>query len=94
MASHLKGEARSKALEKIEAAHDELMIAEGSDWNWWYGDDNFSAQKNIFDELYRMHLSEVYKKLGLSVPEDLTKPITGRFSANTPPQSGAMHRAN
>jgi alpha-amylase/alpha-mannosidase (GH57 family) len=90
----LNGDAHSKALAKAEAAHDELMIAEGSDWNWWYGDDNFSAQRNLFDELYRMHLSAVYKKLGLSVPDDVSKPIDGRFSNGAPPpQSGAMHRA-
>ena len=23
---------------QIEAAHNELMIAQGSDWFWWYGD--------------------------------------------------------
>jgi alpha-amylase/alpha-mannosidase (GH57 family) len=94
-ASKLKGDDRSKALAKIEVAHGELMIAEGSDWNWWYGDDNFNAQKNLFDELYRMHLSDVYKKLGRSVPDDLTKTITGRFSTGAPPpQPGAMHRAS
>ncbi len=86
--------ARTTQEGNLEAAHDELMIAEGSDWNWWYGSDNFSAQKNIFDELFRVHVSEVYKKLDLSVPDDLTKPIVGRFSnAGPPSQSGAMHRA-
>ncbi len=88
-------EARTQQRGNIEAAEEELMIAEGSDWCWWYGNDNFSEQKNLFDELFRTHLSTMYKLLGLSVPEELTKPIGARFpSAAPPPQSGAMHRAN
>jgi alpha-amylase/alpha-mannosidase (GH57 family) len=72
------------------------MIAEGSDWNWWYGDENFTAQKDLFDELYRSHLRNVYERLDLSVPKDLTKPIADRFSNNShteKPKSSAMHRA-
>ncbi len=78
----------------LEAAHEELMIAEGSDWCWWYGDDHFSAQQNIFDELYRMHLSEVYRTLGLPTPENLKQPISGQFSNGSPvAKYGAMQRA-
>ena len=52
-------QARTMQNGNVEVAHEELMIAEGSDWNWWYGNDNFSSQKNLFDELFRMHVSEV-----------------------------------
>jgi alpha-amylase/alpha-mannosidase (GH57 family) len=87
-------EARARNAPGVEAAREELMIAEGSDWCWWYDNDNFSSQKDIFDELFRIHLSEMYKILELPVPKDLTKPIAGRFSDGHPPQgSGAMHRA-
>jgi alpha-amylase/alpha-mannosidase (GH57 family) len=87
-------EARARNATGVEAAHEELMIAEGSDWCWWYGDEHFSAQQDIFDELYRMHLSEVYRKLSLPVPENLMQPISGRFSNGSPvAKYGAMQRA-
>ena len=35
-----------------------LLIAEGSDWNWWYGPEHHSANDRDFDELYRKHLVE------------------------------------
>jgi len=59
-------------------AHEELMIAEGSDWCWWYGDDHFTAQKEEFDELFRMHLRAVYVYLDQRVPHNLTIPILNR----------------
>jgi len=45
-------------------AYEELLIAEGSDWNWWYGPEHHSANDSDFDELYRKHLSNVYTALG------------------------------
>jgi alpha-amylase/alpha-mannosidase (GH57 family) len=52
-------------------AREEVLIAEGSDWCWWYGDDHSSAHDIEFDELYRRHLRNVYKLLGLAVPDEL-----------------------
>jgi alpha-amylase/alpha-mannosidase (GH57 family) len=57
-------------------AYEELLIAEGSDWNWWYGPEHHSANDADFDELYRKHLSNVYAALGGSPPEYLAHPIT------------------
>ncbi len=60
-----------------DLAHEELLIAEGSDWNWWYGPEHHSANDRDFDELYRKHLSNVYTALG-GVPSDqLARPISG-----------------
>jgi hypothetical protein len=56
-------------------AREELLIAEGSDWCWWYGPEHFSANKAEFDELYRSHLANVYRLLGEAVPATLTEPI-------------------
>ncbi len=39
-------------------AFEEILIAEGSDWNWWYGPEHHSANDRDFDELYRKHLIE------------------------------------
>jgi hypothetical protein len=63
------------APEKIRLAHEELLIAEGSDWNWWYGPEHDSANRAEFDQLYRSHLANVYTLLGLSPPEELSRPI-------------------
>ncbi len=51
----------SEAQRKL--AFEEILIAEGSDWNWWYGPEHHSANDQEFDELYRKHLSNVYQAL-------------------------------
>jgi alpha-amylase/alpha-mannosidase (GH57 family) len=56
-------------------AYEELLIAEGSDWNWWYGPEHHSENRLEFDELYRQHLANVYRALGLPPPEELLRPI-------------------
>jgi len=60
-------------------AWEELMIAEGSDWNWWYGPEHHSDNDRDFDELYRKHLSNVYTALEGVPPEELTVPIASGF---------------
>jgi len=56
-------------------AHEELMIAEGSDWCWWYGPEHQSDNRREFDQLYREHLAGVYRALKLQPPEELSRPI-------------------
>src|SRR5438270_1323668 len=63
--------------EQRKLALEELFIAEGSDWNWWYGPEHHSANDREFDELYRKHLSNVYQALGASPPDYLAQPILG-----------------
>ncbi len=66
-----------KAAEKMrQLAFDEVLIAEGSDWNWWYGPEHHSANDSDFDELYRKHLSNVYNALGGIPPDYLARPIS------------------
>lgn len=55
----------------IESAWNEIYIAEGSDWFWWYGEPNDSGQDDLFDDLFRVRLQNVYKILGKPVPEHL-----------------------
>lgn len=52
-------------------AQESLWIAEGSDWCWWYGDQNYTAQDAVFDQLFRKHLANVYTFLGAKPPEKL-----------------------
>ena len=58
-------------------AFEEILVAEGSDWNWWYGPEHHSANDRDFDELYRKHLSNVYYILGGVAPDYLAHPIAG-----------------
>ena len=60
----------------IEAAKKELLICEGSDWFWWYGEPNDSGRDNIFDFLFRTHLKNVYRYLGLESPKYLDDPLS------------------
>jgi len=73
-------------------AWEEILIAEGSDWNWWYGPEHHSANDRDFDELYRKHLSNVYQALGGVPPDYLAQPITGQVSRpEFTPQSAYIH---
>jgi len=56
-------------------AYEELLIAEGSDWCWWYGPEHSSANRLEFDALFRNHLANVYRALELAPPEELSRPI-------------------
>jgi alpha-amylase/alpha-mannosidase (GH57 family) len=58
-------------------AMEEILIAEGSDWNWWYGPEHHSANDSEFDQLYRKHVSNVYQALGAAPPDYLAQPIMG-----------------
>jgi hypothetical protein len=73
-------------------AWEELLIAEGSDWNWWYGPEHHSANDRDFDELYRKHLSNVYQALGSTAPEELAQPIiAGTVRPTLVPQTAFIH---
>jgi alpha-amylase/alpha-mannosidase (GH57 family) len=66
---------KSKPAENIAQAWEELFIAEGSDWFWWFGDSHSSAQDGLFDRLFRKHLQNVYQVLGEQPPTELARPI-------------------
>ena len=67
--------AQGIAEEKRRLAFEELLIAEGSDWCWWYGPEHDSPERPDFDRLYRSHLANVYRSLGQNPPENLSRPI-------------------
>ncbi len=52
-------------------AREEMLIAEGSDWFWWYGDDHSSDHDQTFDELFRRHVRNIYRALGRPIPDEL-----------------------
>ncbi len=88
-------EALMEARNGLEAARfaeamEEIYIAEGSDWFWWYGDENSSANQDDFDELFRSHLKRVYTLIGREYPAMLDEPIrhAGRVPKIVPPARG------
>ncbi len=74
-------EAASVPEDRKLLAYEELLIAEGSDWCWWYGPEHDSANRPEFDQLFRDHLANVYLALRLPPPEELSRPIL-RVSVN------------
>ena len=62
--------------EQIEQAYEYLLLAEGSDWFWWYGDDQDSYVDEYFDKAFRTLLSNVYIELNIEIPEYLRNPVT------------------
>ncbi|MEN6450305.1 MAG: glycoside hydrolase family 57 protein [Thermoguttaceae bacterium] len=66
---------KTKPADKLARAWEELSIAEGSDWFWWFGDSHHSAQSGLFDRLFRKHLQNVYLVLDEQPPTELAKPI-------------------
>ena len=57
--------------QKLKNAWEEIYIAEGSDWFWWYGDEHHSDNNLEFDSSFRQHLKNVYLELGEESPIDL-----------------------
>lgn len=57
------------------AAMEHIYIAEGSDWFWWYGDDHNAPLREVFDEIFRYHLRNVYELYDEEVPSSLERPM-------------------
>ena len=50
----------------------------GSDWFWWFGADQDSGNDAEFDDLFRTHLRNVYRGLGVEPPAELDRHIVAR----------------
>jgi alpha-amylase/alpha-mannosidase (GH57 family) len=68
----------------------QLAICEGSDWFWWFGDYNPAESVRDFDYLYRLHLSNLYRLLGIKQPDYLHETISRGGGA---PAAGGVMRA-
>jgi alpha-amylase/alpha-mannosidase (GH57 family) len=69
--------------EQKKRAREEILIAEGSDWNWWYGPEHETANAIEFDQIYREHLANVYRALALPTPPELSHPILKIYGGET-----------
>ena len=70
-----RGEASAPSEEQLAASFEALLMAEGSDWTWWFGPEHSSANDEEFDAFFRQLLSEAYQSLGLEAPDELAEPI-------------------
>lgn len=61
--------------ESAPEAFTALYMAEGSDWFWWFGSDQDSGNDGEFDDLFRLHLKNVYRGLGIEPPRELERNI-------------------
>ena len=52
----------------LDAAWESVYIAEGSDWYWWYGLDQDSGYDEMWDVLFKVHLSNIYRAVDLELP--------------------------
>ena len=52
----------------LDDAWESLYIAEGSDWYWWYGLDQDSGYDEMWDVLFKVHLSNIYRAVNLDLP--------------------------
>ncbi len=66
---------------KAARAYGEILAAEGSDWFWWYGNDQSSPNEDAFDEVFRGTLGNVYTILGQEKAPFLGVPILASAKA-------------
>jgi alpha-amylase/alpha-mannosidase (GH57 family) len=52
-----------------------LMVAEGSDWFWWYSSRNSSPEDAVFDALFRANLEVVWWFAGGEPPDLVRQPL-------------------
>ena len=78
--------------QELVAAEKQLAICEGSDWFWWFGDYNPSVTVNQFDQLFRMHLANLYQLLKVEAPPYLAEVISR--GGGDPTRGGVMRQTN
>jgi starch synthase len=82
--------------EHLASARREALIAEGSDWFWWFGRSHDSGMDEIWDSLFRLHLRNIYMSVGRTPPASLYRPIAkeGIGSASKRPQRKITPKLN
>ncbi len=79
--AHLDGE-------QLLVARHQLSICEGSDWFWWFGDYNPEDTVSDFEHLFRLHLTNLYRLLGMTPPAYLAQSFT--HGQGRPEHGGTM----
>ena len=83
--SNLTTSSEYKASEQdLKDAWEEIYIAEGSDWFWWYGDEHSTVCDEHFDTLFRNHIKKIYTLIGQEPPDQLDIPIISEVTGMRP----------
>jgi alpha-amylase/alpha-mannosidase (GH57 family) len=71
-----------------------IYAAQGSDWFWWYGTDQDSGTDDLFDWLFKAHLTGAYTLVGGAVPDvlglRLIPPMIASLGEITPTIDGSL----
>ncbi len=70
----------------------QLAVCEGSDWFWWFGDDNPADAIRDFDRLFRLQLTRLYELIERPVPEALAEPLSEPLDDNAEVAAGGVMR--
>jgi len=89
-------EGQADAAAELAAARREVLIAEGSDWFWWFGRSHDSGMDQIWDSLFRLHLRNIYMSCQQPPPASLYQPIVkeGESSASKRPDRKITPKLN
>ena len=52
-----------------------LLVAEASDWFWWLGDDNPTELAPLYDQIFRHHLTDACRQVGIEPPPGVEQPL-------------------
>jgi alpha-amylase/alpha-mannosidase (GH57 family) len=61
--------------EAFQKAYSHILKAEGSDWFWWYCPYHKADNESYFDVLFRKNLEEMYRAIGVGIPDEIFLPI-------------------
>ncbi len=70
-----KPEVRADSDHALDSAWHHILVAEGSDWFWWFGRHHHTELDYVWDHTFRQHLLEAYRSLGEQPPTRLFFPI-------------------
>jgi len=75
-------------------AWDQIYVAEGSDWFWWYCEYHPSRHALTLDRIFRNRLIEVYRILDQDPPSRLLRPIRSKGQATQAAGGRLFRRPN
>jgi len=81
-------------VEQLDKAFDYMLLAEGSDWFWWYGSDQSSGNDDYFGSAFRNLLKNVYTSLDQEPPAYLDIPIISPAAQLFDKQSDSILNTN
>lgn len=70
-----RARARGEEEEVVWRARQQLLLAEASDWFWWYGDDFATETRGDFDLLFRHFIQATSAALGVDPPPASLGPL-------------------